>query len=66
MPTFKSGITFRAAGRFKTQRVIPRYTTYKKHLGRFSQGKVNFTEFARYTNKTKRGTFSFTIHSCYN
>jgi hypothetical protein len=59
--SFLSGIKIKKAGRLKIERIIPRYTVKTVQIGSFARDKVNFMETSRYTNKTKKGAFSFTV-----
>ena len=47
-------------------KVIPRKTVQKVQKGIASFGKVNYTDFARYTSKNRRGAFSITVSSGQN
>ena len=62
LPSSISGLNVKLAGRLTTQRVIPRYTIQTRQEGSLARGKVNFLEKARFTNKNKRGAYSFTVN----
>lgn len=56
-----SGFKIRVAGRFYKHRIIPRKTVSVVQRGSLARGVVNLVEKARYTNKSKRGSFSVTV-----
>ena len=56
-----SGIKIRVAGRFYLHRIIPKRTVSAVQLGSMARGVINLVEKARYTNKSKRGSFSVTV-----
>ena len=60
-PSYLSGINIRLAGRTFKQKIIPRMTVKQIQNGVLSDVKVKFIEKARYTGKTKRGSYSFTV-----
>jgi hypothetical protein len=60
-PSYLSGIKIRLAGRTFKQKIIPRMTVKQIQNGVLSDVKVKFTEKARFTGKTKRGSYSFTV-----
>ena len=59
--SISSGIKIRVAGRFYLHRIIPRRTVSAVQLGSMARGVINLVEKARYTNKSKRGSFSVTV-----
>jgi hypothetical protein len=61
IPAFLTGLNIRIAGRIMTQRAKPRKTINLKHRGATARGKINYLNFARLTNKNKRGSYSITI-----
>lgn len=61
LPSYLSGIKVKLAGRLITQRVIPRFTVQSFQIGSLARGKISFTNSSRFTNKNKRGAFSFTV-----
>jgi hypothetical protein len=66
IPAYLTGMTIKIGGRLMKYKVIPRKTTQKVQKGSSSFGKVNFTDFARYTSKNRRGAFSITVSSGHN
>ena len=61
LPSHVSGLSIKLAGRLTTQKMIPRQTVQSIQEGSLARGKVHFIEKARFTNKNKRGTYSFTL-----
>ena len=49
-----------------TQKIKPRKTINLKHRGVTARGKINYLNFARLTNKNKRGSYSITISAGQN
>jgi hypothetical protein len=66
IPAFLSGLTIKVAGRLMKYKVIPRKTVRIVRRGSSSTGKVNYTDFAKYTNKNRRGAFTIFIKSGHN
>ena len=66
LPSKFAGIKIKIAGRLMNYKSKPRKTIKKSNLGIYSNGKINFKDFARYTNKNKKGSFSITISSGQN
>ena len=62
IPSFLSGISIKVAGRLLTQKVVPKQTINITRRGSLSKGKINFLDTARFTNKNKRGAYSFTVN----
>lgn len=60
-PSYLSGINIKLAGRTFRQRVVPRMTVKRSQKGSLSNINVQFIDRARFTGKTRRGSFSFTI-----
>lgn len=60
-PSYLSGINIKLAGRTFRQRVIPRMTVKRIQKGSLTNVNVQFIEKARFTGKTRRGSFSFTV-----
>ena len=63
IPAFLSGLTIKVAGRLMKYKVIPRKTVKIVRRGSSSTGKINYTDFSKYTNKNRRGSYSITISS---
>ena len=66
IPAFLSGMTIKIGGRLMKYKVIPRKTVKIIRRGSSSIGKINYSDFSRYTNKNKRGAFTITIKSGQN
>ena len=66
IPAYLTGLNINIAGRLMKYKVIPRKTNLKVQKGSSSFGKVNFTDFAKYTSKNRRGAFSITVSSGQN
>lgn len=66
IPAYLTGLTVKVAGRLMKYKVIPRKTVQIIQRGSSSVGRVNFTDFARYTSKNRRGAFSITVSSGQN
>ena len=60
-PSFVSGLHIRMAGRTFKQKIIPRITEKQIQKGILSNEKVKLIEKSRFTGKTKRGSYSFTV-----
>lgn len=60
-PSYLSGINVKLAGRTFRQRVVPRMTVKRSQKGSLSNVNVQFIDRARFTGKTRRGSFSFTV-----
>lgn len=60
-PTALIGIKVRLGGRILSQKIVPRFTTFNKQQGAFARVKSDFTTQSRFTNKSRRGAFSYTI-----
>ena len=56
-----SGFKIKVAGRFYNKKIIPRKTVYTIQRGNLARGVIDFVDTSRYTNKSKRGSFSITI-----
>jgi hypothetical protein len=66
IPAFLTGLNIKIAGRIMTQRIKPRKTIVQKRRGATASGKINYLNFARLTNKNKRGSYSITINAGQN
>jgi len=60
-PSYLSGVNIKLAGRTFRQRVVPRMTVKRIQKGSLTNVNVQFIDRARFTGKTRRGAFSFTI-----
>lgn len=61
IPAFLTGLNIKIAGRIMTENARPRHTVNLMHRGAIAKGKVNYLNFARLTNKNKRGSYSISI-----
>lgn len=66
IPAFLTGIKIKIGGRLMNVSRKTRKTVNLIERGSSSPGKVNYTDFARFTNKNKRGAYSITISSGQN
>lgn len=60
-PSFVSGIHIKLGGRTFKQKIIPKKTVKQIQKGVLSDEKVKFIEKSRFTGKTRRGSYSFTV-----
>nr|YP_010846148.1 ribosomal protein S3 [Cyathus stercoreus]WEV87335.1 ribosomal protein S3 [Cyathus stercoreus] len=56
-----TGLNIKVAGRLPGQSIIPKVTVKSHNKGISAQGKVNFLDVAKITNKNKMGSFTITI-----
>nr|YP_010846122.1 ribosomal protein S3 [Cyathus pallidus]WEV87309.1 ribosomal protein S3 [Cyathus pallidus] len=56
-----TGLNIKVAGRLPGQPIIPKVTVKSHTKGISAQGKVNFLDVAKITNKNKMGSFTITI-----
>lgn len=61
LPGYLTGLTIKFAGRFPTQKVIPRKTVKYKEIGSLARKKAILVENARFSNKNRRGSFSISV-----
>lgn len=66
IPAFLTGLNIKIAGRIMTQTIRPRQTINLIRRGATASGKINYLNFARLTNKNKRGSYSITISAGQN
>ena len=66
IPAFLTGLSIKVAGRIMTQTNRPRFTINFRRRGATASGKINYLNFARLTNKNKRGSYSITISAGQN
>nr|WUR10577.1 ribosomal protein S3 [Elmerina hispida] len=59
--SINSGLKIRVAGRFYLHKIVPRKTVSAVQIGSMARGVISLVEKARYTNKSKRGSFSVTV-----
>ena len=60
-PSSLVGIKIRLGGRILSQKVIPRFSTFSKQKGAFARTKSDFSTQSRFTDKSRRGAFSYTV-----
>lgn len=58
-PSFLSGVSITLAGRTFKQKIIPKKTVFRLQKGSITN--VTLIQKARFTGKTRRGTYSFTV-----
>lgn len=63
IPAFLNGMNIKIAGRFLKQKIFAKNTVKFYNKGVYAQGKINYNDFARFTDKNKRGSFSISINS---
>jgi Mitochondrial ribosomal protein (VAR1) len=63
IPTILTGLKVKISGRLITQRVIPKRTISKTEIGGFKKTKKSIVDYAIYTNKNKRGSYSVKVWS---
>ena len=66
IPAFLTGLSIKVAGRLMTEGIKPRKTTHFTRRGATASGKINYLNFARFTNKNRRGSYSITISAGQN
>ena len=60
-PSSISGINIKLAGRALNERVIPRLTVKRAQRGSFNRLNAKLIEKSMFTDKTRKGSFSFTV-----
>ena len=60
-PSYLSGMNIKLGGRTFKQRVIPRMTQKRIQKGSLNRTKVLYYDRAKFTNKTKKGAYTFTV-----
>lgn len=63
IPTVLTGLKVKISGRLITQRVIPKKTISKDEKGGFKRTKKSIVDYAVFTNKNKRGSYSVKVWS---
>ena len=59
--TILTGINIKLGGRLMKGKMTPRYSVKKIQYGSLARSKANYITTARFTQKNKRGSFSFTV-----
>src|SRR5882672_337197 len=60
---YLAGLNIKISGRLMREAIVPRITTKKFEKGFTANGKVNYSDVARYTHKNRKGAFTITIKS---
>lgn len=61
VPGYLTGLTIKFAGRFPTQKIVPRKTVKTDKIGSLARKKAVLVETARFSNKNRRGSFSISV-----
>jgi hypothetical protein len=61
IPTVLTGLKVQISGRLITERVLPRKTINQREMGGFKKTNSNIIDYAIYTNKNKRGSYSVKV-----
>lgn len=61
VPGYLTGLTIKFAGRFPTQKIVPRKTVKTEKIGSLARKKAVLVETARFSNKNRRGSFSISV-----
>lgn len=61
IPSELCGIKIRLGGRTFKQKIIPRRTVKRIQNGSLSRNRVKYVETSRFTGKTRRGSYTFTV-----
>jgi hypothetical protein len=65
-PSYLSGFKIKIGGRLMKYRVVRKRTVKYIERGASSIGKVNYTDWGRFTNKNRRGAYSITVSTGQN
>ena len=60
-PSGVSGVNIKLAGRPLNERIIPRLTVKRAQRGSFNRLSAKMIEKSMYTDKTRKGAYSFTV-----
>ncbi len=60
-PSYLTGMSIKLGGRTFKQRIVPRMTQKRIQKGSLNRSRVLYFDRARFTGKTKRGAYSFTV-----
>jgi hypothetical protein len=60
---YLAGLNIKISGRLMREAIVPRITTKKFEKGFTANGKVNYSDVARFTHKNRKGAFTITIKS---
>lgn len=61
IPAVLTGLKVQISGRLITERIIPKRTVTKKEIGAFNRTKDSIVDYALYTNKNKRGSYTVKV-----
>lgn len=61
IPGYLTGLTIKFAGRFPTQKIVPRKTVKTDKIGSLARKKAVLIETARFSNKNRRGAFTISV-----
>ena len=61
IPGYLTGLTIKFAGRFPTQKIVPRKTVKTEKIGSLARKKAVLVETARFSNKNRRGAFTISV-----
>jgi hypothetical protein len=61
IPGYLTGLTIKFAGRFPTQKIVPRKTVKTEKIGSLARKKAVLIETARFSNKNRRGSFTISV-----
>nr|YP_010137117.1 hypothetical protein KYW48_mgp02 [Tylopilus plumbeoviolaceoides]QWM97156.1 hypothetical protein [Tylopilus plumbeoviolaceoides] len=61
IPGYLTGLTIKFAGRFPTQKIVPRKTVKTEKIGSLARKKAVLVETARFSNKNRRGSFTISV-----
>ena len=59
--TILTGVNIKLGGRLLSQKIVPRFTSRTIQRGNLGKTKADLITTSRFTNKNKRGAFSFTV-----
>jgi hypothetical protein len=65
-PSYLTGFKIKIGGRLMKYRVVRKRTVKLVQRGASSIGKVNYTDWGRFTNKNRRGAYSITVSTGQN
>ena len=65
-PSYLTGLNIKIGGRLMRYKIVKKRTVKLFQRGASASGKVNFTDWARFTSKNKKGAFSITVSTGQN
>lgn len=60
---YLAGLNIKISGRLMREPIVPRITSKKFEKGFTANGKINYSDVARFTHKNRKGAFSISIKS---